>query len=64
MSSVVELNANDLQAILAIIDAASQRGVFRAQELSPVGALYEKIVTVLNEKLPNTPNSQTTTFAQ
>ncbi len=53
------LAPNDLQAILAIIDAASQRGVFRAQELSAVGQLYEKIVKVLNSnKVDPTPFAQ------
>lgn len=47
-----DLNVNDLQAILAIIDAASQRGVFRAQELTAVGSLYERVLKVLNDKSP------------
>lgn len=56
-----ELNINDMQAMLAIIDAASQRGVFRAQELSAVGALYEKMLQVLKDK---NPQPEAVPFAQ
>lgn len=54
------LNMNDLQAILAIIDAASQKGVFRAQELTAVGFLYEKVARCLNDNSPQQPSKDKT----
>ncbi len=38
-----ELNLNDLMAIRNLIDVVTQRGVFKANELSSVGVLYDKI---------------------
>lgn len=38
-----ELNINDLVAIRSLIDVVTQRGVFKANELSSVGVLYDKI---------------------
>ena len=42
-----ELNLNDLVAIRSLIDVVTQRGVFKANELSSVGILYDKINTFL-----------------
>jgi hypothetical protein len=38
-----ELNLNDLAAMRSLIDVVTQRGVFKANELSAVGVLYDKI---------------------
>lgn len=38
-----ELNLNDLLAMRNLIDVVTQRGVFKANELSAVGVLYDKL---------------------
>ena len=39
----MNLNINDLSTMANVIDLATQRGAFRANELKAVGELYEKI---------------------
>lgn len=38
-----DLNLNDLASIRNLIDVVTQRGAFKANELSSVGVLYDKI---------------------
>lgn len=38
-----ELNLNDLLAMRNLIDVVTQRGAFKANELSSVGVLYDKL---------------------
>lgn len=38
-----ELNISDLQALKAIIDVASSRGAFKANELEAVGKTYNRL---------------------
>ena len=47
-----ELNINDLQNIRAIIDTASRRGAFGANELSSVGSVFDRLNTFLNAVAP------------
>jgi hypothetical protein len=42
-----ELNLNDLVAMKNLIDVVTQRGVFKANELSSVGVLYDKLTMFL-----------------
>lgn len=42
-----ELNLNDLLAMKNLIDVVTQRGAFKANELSSVGVLYDKLNTFL-----------------
>ena len=47
------LNSQDLMNIITIIDLATQKGLFKAQDLTAVGQLYEKVLIVhkkLNEQ--------------
>lgn len=39
----VELTVQDLNALRSIIDVASTRGTFKAEEMSAVGAVYNKL---------------------
>ncbi len=41
----VGISVQDLQGVLSIIDTASQRGAFKANELMVVGSIYNKITT-------------------
>jgi hypothetical protein len=43
----IGLSLNDLVTVVQVIQLSSQRGAFRAEELSDVGALYNKLVTFL-----------------
>lgn len=38
-----ELNLNDIAVMRSVIDVVSQRGAFKASEMSAVGALYDKL---------------------
>lgn len=38
-----ELNINDLVAMRNLIDVVTQRGAFKANELSSVGVLFDKL---------------------
>lgn len=43
-----ELTVQDLQALKAIIDVASQRGSFKPNEMMTVGQVYTKLEVFLN----------------
>ena len=43
-----ELNLQDLVAIRSIIDVATQRGAFKANELVTVGTVYNKLAGFLD----------------
>lgn len=42
-----ELNVSDLNSIKSIVDIATQRGAFKANELEAVGKTYNKLVAFL-----------------
>lgn len=42
-----ELTVQDLQALKAIIDVASQRGTFKPNEMTTVGNVYNKLEAFL-----------------
>ncbi len=42
-----DLNISDLVALKSIIDVASQRGAFKANELEAVGKIYNKLNSFL-----------------
>ena len=43
-----DLTVQDLQALKAIIDVASQRGSFKPNEMMTVGQVYNKLEAFLN----------------
>ena len=43
---------NDIATLLQIIEVCSQRGAFRAEELSSVGAVYDKVKSFISAALP------------
>lgn len=51
----VSLTLQDLVLVAQIIQLSSQRGAFRAEELSDVGGLYNKLVTFLQSTGALTP---------
>jgi hypothetical protein len=48
-----DLNISDLAALRSIIDVASQRGAFKANELEAVGKTYNKLNTFLESVATN-----------
>ena len=42
-----ELNVSDLQGLRSIIEVASQRGAFKANELESVGKAFNKLTSFL-----------------
>jgi hypothetical protein len=44
-----DLNINDLAALRGIVDVASQRGAFKANELEAVGKIYNKLSAFLDQ---------------
>jgi hypothetical protein len=47
--TAADLNLNDLAALRSIIDAASTRGAFKANEMVAVGTVYNKLDKFLNQ---------------
>lgn len=45
----VQLNVNDLQAVLNVIEIATQRGTFKGAELSSVGQIFDRINTFVTQ---------------
>jgi len=43
-----ELTLSDLQNTKALIETAVRRGVYAAEELSSVGAVYDRLTSFLN----------------
>jgi hypothetical protein len=48
-AEATELNISDLQALKAIIDVASGRGAFKANELEAVGKTYNRLNNFLTQ---------------
>ena len=48
----IEITINDYKTMLGVIDIASTRGAFRANELAGVGILHNRLLTYIqqNEK--------------
>jgi chromosome condensin MukBEF complex kleisin-like MukF subunit len=54
-----ELTVKDLVNIKVIVDTAVRRGTFAAEELSAVGAAYDKLNTFLSAVQASAPAEQT-----
>jgi len=53
------LTINDLANIKQIVDVASARGAFRANEMQVVGGTYDRLVAFLSSLAPATDRSVT-----
>jgi hypothetical protein len=49
-----QLSINDLQNLRSIVDMAVRRGAFGANEMSAVGAAYDRVNAFLNAVAPQT----------
>jgi len=54
-----ELSLTDLHNLRSIVDTASRRGAFHAQEMSAVGSVYDKLNNFLNAVKPAQPQEET-----
>ena len=52
-----DLNLNDLNALRSIIDVASTRGAFKANEMVAVGTVYNKLDKFLTQAVKAQPNA-------
>jgi hypothetical protein len=43
---------NDIATLLQIVEICAQRGAFRADELSSVGSIYDKVKSFISAALP------------
>jgi hypothetical protein len=57
--SAPDLNISDLNAVKSIIDIATQRGAFRANELEAVGKTYNKLNAFLDHVTKTQQEKQT-----
>jgi hypothetical protein len=53
--AAVDLTVQDLAGLRSIIEVASQRGAFKAQELEAVGKLFNKLNTFLEAVAKSQP---------
>jgi hypothetical protein len=54
-----ELSITDLQNLRAIVDVAVRRGAFGANEMSAVGATFDRVNTFLNAVAPQKSEEDT-----
>lgn len=53
-----QVTAGDLATMVRIIDASSQRGAFRGEELETVGALRTKLASIVNALAPSAEETE------
>ena len=52
------LGLSDLQTLIQVIKVASDRGAFKAEELSTVGAVYDKLALFVEASMPAEDNDE------
>jgi hypothetical protein len=52
---LTDLTLGDILNLQAVIDAASQRGVFKAVDMTPIGSLFEKLQKIAETLAPPAP---------
>lgn len=58
-TEVPNVTAGDLATMVRVIDAGSQRGAWRGEELTTVGTLRDKLAAVVNALNPNVSEEAT-----
>lgn len=56
-SAQPELSINDLLQVRAVLELSVRRGTFQANELSAVGAIYDRLNNFLNAVAPSAPQT-------
>lgn len=55
----IDITLTDLELVRTIIDLASSRGAFRANELKEVGEIYNKLTTFLEAVIAKSQAAET-----
>jgi len=63
-SSPPNVSLQDLQNLLIVIDLATSRGAFRGNEISQIGALFDKLSLFLESVAPKPAENNTQPGAQ
>lgn len=58
------INLNDMITMVNIIDACTERGAFKGNELVTVGTLREKLANFVRVNQPKTETTETTESAE
>lgn len=58
------INLNDMVTMVNIIDACTERGAFKGNELVTVGTLREKLANFVRVNQPKTETTETTESAE
>lgn len=56
----IEITIQDLAVIRSIIDAATRAGVFTAKDLTTVGAVHDKVNTIVEDFVEKNKPEETT----
>lgn len=56
-SDEINLSIADIAMLKQIVEVASQRGAFKAEEMSSVGTVYDKVTAWLEQVVPNEEKS-------
>lgn len=59
--AIAELNINDLVALKNVVDVATTRGAFRANEMTAIGQIYDKLSRFLEAIEKHQPAQPSTT---
>jgi hypothetical protein len=64
MAEQPQLSLNDFALVVNIIDACTERGAFKGNELTAIGQLREKFVAFIKANTPEEIKEETTEEAQ
>jgi hypothetical protein len=56
-TNVDSIQFGDIILLRQIIDLACSRGAFRGDELSDIGAVYDRLTMLINQRQPSESNS-------
>jgi hypothetical protein len=54
----VEINMNDLVVLRQIVDVSSRAGIFKAEDLSTVGAVFDKLNVIVEDFMAKQKEAQ------
>ena len=57
----VGINITDLAFLVQVVEVCSQRGAFRAEEMSSIGAIYDKVRSFIAANTVAAPSENTET---
>lgn len=54
------IGIQDIAFLIQIVETVAQRGAFKAEEMSSVGAVYDKVKSFIVANIPQPPSEKTT----